>query len=116
MPRSSSVNREELAIQYGVVPVTSASEEEGEKIAYALLAAKLAAGVNLVPVNSIYTWQGKVNRDRQWQLIIKTDLALFEELAAKIKALHSYEVPEIIAIPIVAGSQSYLNWMKDNLR
>ena len=107
---------ETQSVPYIVVLVTSASEQEGETIAHALLEAKLAACINLNPVNSIYTWQNKINRDREWQLTIKTKFDLFDELAAKIKALHSYEVPEIIAIPIVTGSQSYLNWIEDNLK
>lgn len=99
-----------------LVLVTAASESEGNKIARALLNEKLAACVSMTPVNSIYTWQGKINNDREWQLSIKTNLNLFTELAQKIKALHSYEVPEIIAIPIVAGFQPYLNWIDDNTK
>ncbi len=101
--------------QYGVILVTVASPEEGEKIARVLLTEKLAACVNIFPVNSIYVWQEKINRDREWQLTIKTNLAIFDKIAAKIKTLHSYEVPEIIAIPLVAGSQQYLNWIEDSL-
>lgn len=100
--------------RYCVVLVTVASPEEGEKIARALLTEKLAACVNIFPVNSIYSWEGKIESDRECQLIIKTDLAIFDELEAKIKTLHSYEVPEIIAIPIVAGSRPYLEWMKNS--
>lgn len=101
--------------QYGVVLVTTSSSEAAESMARALLTEKLAACVNIVPVNSFYTWQGKINSDREWQLIIKTDLAQFAALEAKIKTLHSYEVPEIIALPIIAGSESYLNWLETNL-
>ena len=100
--------------QYCVVMVTASSEQEGEKIAEALLKEKLAACVSITPVFSIYTWQGKINRDQEWQLLIKTKLSLFEKLAQKIQALHSYEVPEIIAFPIVAGSQPYLNWISNS--
>ena len=101
--------------QYGVVLVTTSSSEAAESMARALLTEKLAACVNIVPVDSFYTWQGKINSDREWQLIIKTDLARFVALEAKIKTLHSYEVPEIIALPIIAGSESYLNWLETNL-
>lgn len=76
----------------------------------------MAACVSITPVRSLYTWQGKVNFDQEWQLIIKTDLNRFSVLEAKIKELHSYEVPEIIALPIAAGSQSYLGWIADNLK
>lgn len=101
--------------RYGVILVTVASQEEGEKLARVLLTEKLAACVNIFPVNSIYTWQEKINCDREYQLTIKTDLAVFDRIAAKIKTLHSYEVPEIIALPIVAGSQQYLKWIKNSL-
>ncbi len=102
--------------RYGIVLVTAGSKEEGENIASALLSAKLAACVSLTPVESLYVWQGKVNRDEEWQLTIKTDLACFEAMEAKIKAIHSYEVPEIIALPIIAGSSAYLNWIGENTK
>lgn len=107
---------EQNSFTYCLVMVTAASEQEGEKIAKALLAEKLAACVNITPVSSFYTWQEKINSDREWQLLIKTSLNLFDELAQKIKVLHSYEVPEIIALPIITGSQSYLNWITDNTK
>jgi periplasmic divalent cation tolerance protein len=100
---------------YGVVLVTASSQEEGEAIASALVELKLAACVTLLPVRSIYTWQGKVNSESEWQLVIKTDLSQFPALSDKIQELHSYEVPEIIALPIVAGSRSYLNWIGENV-
>jgi len=101
---------------YGVVLVTVATLIEGQTIATKLVEGKLAACVNLLPIDSIYLWQGKINRDREYQLIIKTDLNKFERLADKIKTLHSYEVPEIIAIPIVAGSKTYLDWLGTSLQ
>ncbi|MGV2831161.1 divalent-cation tolerance protein CutA [Myxosarcina sp. GI1(2024)] len=101
--------------QYGIVLVTVSSPEEGETIARTLLAEKLAACVNIFPIDSIYTWQGKIERDREWQLTIKTNLAVFDELETKIKTLHSYEVPEIIAVPIIVGSQPYLEWITNSL-
>lgn len=103
-------------VGYGVVLVTTASQTEGEAVASALVEAKLAACVSLLPVQSIYTWQGKIHCEQEWQLIIKTNLTQFPALSAKIKELHSYEVPEIIALPIVSGSQSYLNWIGENVK
>lgn len=94
--------------------VTVGAEEEGATIAKTLLAEKLAACVSITPINSFYTWQGKINQDREWQLLIKTRFNLFERLAQRIKTLHSYDVPEIIALPIVAGDSSYLNWIAEN--
>ena len=102
--------------RYGVVLVTAPSKVEGEAIASALVEAQLAACVTLMPVHSIYTWQGKVNSEQEWQLMIKTDLAQFPALSAKIQKLHSYEVPEIIAVPIVAASESYLEWISENVK
>ncbi|MGK7876457.1 MAG: divalent-cation tolerance protein CutA [Xenococcaceae cyanobacterium] len=103
-------------VRYGIVLVTASSKVEGEAIASALVEAQLAACVTLTPVHSIYTWQGKVNSDEEWQLIIKTDLAQFPALSAKVQELHSYEVPEIIALPIIAGSDSYLEWISENVK
>lgn len=101
--------------RYGVVLVTAASQAEAERIAEALIADRLAACVNLLPIQSIYTWQGEVCRDQEWQLIIKTDLSQFAALETRIRAIHSYETPEMIALPIVAGSQPYLDWIADQV-
>lgn len=100
---------------YGVVLVTVSSLSEGEKIATILIQEKLAACINLMPITSFYTWEGKLCQDQEYQLIMKTDLTKFAQLESKIKQLHSYDVPEIIAIPIVKGSESYLTWIKDSL-
>ncbi|MFM2313458.1 MAG: hypothetical protein RLZZ04_2734 [Cyanobacteriota bacterium] len=101
---------------YGVVLVTVASLAEGKAIAISLIEAKLAACVNLFPLDSIYLWEGKINQEQEYQLIIKTDLNKFDELGAKIKTLHSYEVPEIIALPIINGSKTYLDWLGSSLQ
>ncbi|MGB3402118.1 MAG: divalent-cation tolerance protein CutA [Microcoleaceae cyanobacterium] len=96
---------------YGVVFVTASSRQEAEAIATALVQAQLAACVSFTPIHSIYTWNEEICSDEEWQLMIKTDLNQFEALETKILSLHSYEVPEIIAIPIVTGSTAYLNWI-----
>ncbi|MBV8883799.1 MAG: divalent-cation tolerance protein CutA [Chroococcidiopsidaceae cyanobacterium CP_BM_RX_35] len=101
---------------YGVVLVTTDSQKEAEAIADALVQSRLAACVNLLPIHSIYIWQGEMHREPEWQLLIKTDLAQFETLANKIRELHSYEVPEIIALPIIAGSQPYLRWISEQVK
>lgn len=95
----------------GVVLVTAGSQQEAEAIATYLVKSQLAACVNIIPLRSIYTWQGELQQEQEWQLLIKTDLSQFQTLEAKIRELHSYEVPEIIALPIVAGSQPYLDWI-----
>lgn len=101
---------------YGVVLVTAASQQEAEAIATFLVKSQLAACVSLLPIYSIYTWQGKLHQEQEWQLLIKTDLAQFSSLEAKIRELHSYEVPEIIALPILAGSQPYLQWISEQVQ
>ena len=101
---------------YGIVLVTASSQEEGKAIAKALIEAKLAACVTIMPVHSIYTWQGQVMDEQEWQMVIKTELRQFPLLENKIRELHSYEVPEIIALPIVAGSAPYLQWISETIK
>ena len=91
---------------------TCGSPEEAERIARALISKRLAACVNLLPaVRSIYRWKGAVEDAQETLLVIKSSRALFEELRAEIEKLHSYEVAEVIAIPIVDGSEAYLEWL-----
>ncbi len=99
---------------YCVILITVSSEEEGAIIANTLLTEELAACVNMAPIQSFYSWQGKIQHDQEWQLLIKTRFDLFEKLAKRVQVLHSYDIPEIIALPIVAGSQDYLNWITEN--
>ncbi len=95
-----------------VVLVTCGSEEEAVKIANALVDERLAACVNLIsPLRSIYRWEGKIWDEKEWLLVIKTRKERFKEIEATVKALHSYSVPEIIALPIIEGSSSYLEWL-----
>jgi periplasmic divalent cation tolerance protein len=101
----------EKLTDFGVVLVTTASETEAENLAIALINERLAACVSIYPIRSLYRWQGQIEKESEWQLVVKTDLKQFEQLSAKIQAIHSYAVPEIIALPIVAGSQSYLDWL-----
>ena len=97
-----------------VVLVTCGSEEEALKIANSLVEERLAACVNIVsPVRSIYRWEGKICDEREWILFIKTQKQRFEDLEKKVRALHSYSVPEIIALPIIEGTSSYLSWVKE---
>ncbi|MGF1523928.1 MAG: divalent-cation tolerance protein CutA [Leptolyngbyaceae cyanobacterium] len=104
--------RSELGMaDYGVILVTVNSQETAHAIAEALVHDQLAACVNLFPVQSIYTWKGAVQKDSEWQLVIKTRLAQFASLEAKLTEIHPYEVPEIIALPIVQGSSAYLQWL-----
>ena len=95
-----------------VILVTTGSEAEAETIARALVEERLAACVNILPpMRSIYRWEGKVTNDREWLLVIKTQNERFAIVEEKIKALHSYQVPEVIALSIVQGSAPYLHWL-----
>jgi periplasmic divalent cation tolerance protein len=98
-----------------VVLVTTFSQEVGRQIANILIEKKLAACVNIVsPVNSIYTWEGNVNEDQEALPVIKTRSDLFESrLIPAIRENHPYDVPEIIALPILMGCQGYLNWIEE---
>jgi len=100
-----------------VLLVTCGSAVEARTIAKALVGQRLAACVNVVrtPVESIYRWNGKVERAKEVLLVIKTSTERFRALEAEVKRLHSYDVPEIIALPIAAGSREYLRWIADCL-
>ncbi|MGQ9645492.1 MAG: divalent-cation tolerance protein CutA [Thermodesulfobacteriota bacterium] len=96
------------------VIVTCGSEEEAAKIAHALVEDRLAACVNIPSaVRSIYRWEGKICDEKEWMLIIKTQKKKFQDLERKVKSLHSYSVPEIIALPVIEGSASYLKWLEE---
>ncbi|GAB4182810.1 MAG: divalent-cation tolerance protein CutA [Coleofasciculaceae cyanobacterium] len=104
------------ATEYCVVLVTASSQEEGKAIAKALVEAKLAACVTLIPAHSIYAWQSQVMDEQQWQMVIKTKFSQFSLLENKIRELHSDEVPEIFSLPIVAGFAPYLQWISDSVK
>lgn len=100
-----------------VILVSVGSREEGERIAAALVGEQLAACVNILgPMRSIYRWENEVRRDDEWLLVIKAPTTQFEALAARVRALHSYETPEVIAVPITAGSEAYLEWVRSVTR
>jgi periplasmic divalent cation tolerance protein len=94
---------------------TCPTPESADSIATALVTEGLAACVNQLPgMQSIYMWQGKLQNEREIQLVIKTTQQQWATLAERLLALHPYEVPELIAIPVCAGSQSYLDWVRQN--
>jgi periplasmic divalent cation tolerance protein len=98
-----------------VVLITAPSALVGEQIAQALLAKRLAACVNQAgAVQSLYHWQGAVHQDEETLLIVKSRMDLFEQLALVVKSLHPYDVPEIIALPIVTGLSDYMNWIVES--
>jgi Uncharacterized protein involved in tolerance to divalent cations len=95
---------------------TTETKEEAEKIAQYLVEQKLAACVQITgPITSIYRWKGKVENAQEWLCLIKTRDDLYNKVEAAIKKLHSYETPEIIAVPIIKGSTEYLSWLDDVL-
>ncbi|KAG2446767.1 hypothetical protein HYH02_008328 [Chlamydomonas schloesseri] len=98
-----------------VVYVTVPSAEVGEALAGKLVEAKLAACVNILPgLTSVYFWDGKVNKDPELLLIIKSREELLGELTSFVRANHPYDEPEVIGLPILGGSPSYLQWLMDN--
>ncbi|XP_004299709.1 PREDICTED: protein CutA 1, chloroplastic-like [Fragaria vesca subsp. vesca] len=100
-----------------VVYVTVPNKEVGKKLAESLVREKLAACVNIVPgIQSVYQWEGEVQTDSEELLIIKTRQSLFEALTEHVKSNHPYDVPEVIALPINAGSLNYLEWIKNSTR
>jgi periplasmic divalent cation tolerance protein len=99
---------------YLVVFITTSSYEEARKIADALVDLKKAACVNIVPkVNSLFRWKGKIEDVEESLLVVKTRAKLFPDLVSTVKSIHSYEVPEIIALPIIEGNPDYLAWLKE---
>ena len=98
-----------------VVFVTTTNNEEAASIADALVSERLAACVNILgPIESVYRWEGKVTRDREALMIIKTTGERYPEVERRIKELHSYSTPEIVAIAIERGSLQYLEWLRDS--
>jgi len=102
---------------YVVVIVTAANREEAVKIVRSLLEERLIACANIVgPISSIFWWEGKIDEAREFLVFMKSHENHFERLSEKVAEIHSYEVPEIIALPIIKGSQSYLEWLSNSLQ
>jgi periplasmic divalent cation tolerance protein len=100
-----------------VVLTTCAAEADAERMARALVEGRLAACVNVVPgVRSFYRWKGEVDSGVEFLLIVKTSRDLFPALRAEMEKLHPYELPELLALPVVAGAENYLNWFQAGLR
>lgn len=106
-----------MSDEVGVVAVTVSVPDEatGDRLASALVEDRLAACVKRSgPVRSVYRWQGVVEHDQEWTLSCITSLANVEALAARVRELHPYEVPEVVATPVVAGTADYLEWVRSN--
>jgi len=98
-----------------IVFVTTSDNDEAARIAEALVSERLAACVNIVPtIESIYRWEGKVTHDREALMIIKTTDERYPELERRVKHLHSYSTPEVIALRIERGSSDYLEWLRNS--
>lgn len=101
---------------YIVVFVTCKSVDEAEKIAEALLSKRLAACINILPqIKSFYWWKGKIEESQETLLIIKSKTSLLNKLINEVKLTHSYETPEIIALPIIGGDNNYIKWLNSEL-
>lgn len=100
--------------QHRVVLVTCETLTEGRHIARSIVSMRLAACVNVIlsPADSYYTWKGKLERAREYLLVIKTTAKRLRELEREVQRLHSYDVPEFIALPIAAGSSKYISWLQ----
>ncbi len=99
--------------EVGVVMVTFPDAEEAENVIDGLLESRLAACVQTMPIQSVYRWKGEVKRDSEVLVLIKTKVALYPEVEAFVRARHSYEVPEILLLPVTAGFAAYLQWVGD---
>ena len=97
---------------YILILVTTKDKQEAEKITKALLNERLIACGNIInPVTSFFHWSGKINKAEECLIVMKSRMDLFAQVAERVKGLHSYEVPEILALPIVDGSKAYFDWM-----
>jgi periplasmic divalent cation tolerance protein len=103
------------ARDFRIVFVMAANEDESDKIARALVEERLAACVNIVgPARSVYRWRGAIETANEYMLVIKTPTRNFSKLERKVRELHSYEVPEIVAVPLTAGSKPYVEWLAES--
>jgi len=99
-----------------VILITTGSEEEAHRIADQLLNQRKAACVNIMPkIDSLFWWQGKLDSAQESLLVIKTKASELKEITELVKKVHSYEVPEVIALPIVGGNEDYLKWLDTTL-
>lgn len=104
--------------QFRVALVTCGSLKEARRIAHGVVSARLAACVNIIlsPVESFYTWKGNLEKVREYLLVTKTTEKRLAALEKEVKRLHSYDVPEFIALPIASGSRNYLSWLQEGVR
>ncbi len=105
-----------MSEKYIMVLTTTSSEEEAQEISERLIKQGLAACVQTYgPIKSTYLWEGEINRSEEWMCFMKTKEDVYDSLESKIKEIHSYETPEIVAIPILDGNKDYLEWIDENV-
>lgn len=103
--------------EFIIVYVTTSKRAEAREIGEALVESRLASCVQITsPIESIYRWEGEVCNEEEYLLIAKTRMSLFGRVAEYIKDNHSYEVPQIVAVPIIEGTKDYLSWIRDNTK
>jgi periplasmic divalent cation tolerance protein len=106
-----------MSMSYVLVIITTSNKEEAVKIVRDLLKERLIACANIVgPVSSLFWWQGKIDETNEFLVFMKSSKNLFERLSERVREIHSYDVPEIIALPIIEGSPPYLDWLKASLQ
>lgn len=112
--------RQHVQNEICVVLVTCGSRAEAENIAERVVQERLAACVNLIAeggsIRSFYTWEGALQKEEEWLLMIKTQISLLQSLEKRVKELHSYTVPEFIALPVIGGSSDYLGWLRQSVK
>lgn len=96
-----------------VVTTTVDSEDAAEALAKGIVGARLGACVQIVPIRSVYRWDGEVRVDAEWQCVVKTSTTRVDELVAHIKANHTYDVPEVVVTPVAGGNDDYLAWVSE---
>ncbi|WP_030920997.1 divalent-cation tolerance protein CutA [Streptosporangium amethystogenes] len=95
------------------VRVTTSSREEAERICSAVVGRRLAADCQIIaPIESVYWWEGEIQRSQELLLLMKTTVKRFEDLARRVRELHSYQVPQIVAVPLTVGNTDYLDWIR----
>ena len=106
-----------LETPYVIILVTTSSKMEAENIAQGLLEKRLIACANIIgPVSSHFHWHGNVEHAEEYLVLMKSRLNLFKDVSEHVKIVHSYEIPEILALPVIAGDQQYLGWLSVSLK
>jgi len=114
---ATKLKLEVLMKDYIIVFITASNQREAKQIAQHLVEEKLAACVNVIPgITSIYRWKGKIERSQESLLVVKTKNSLWPDLVRQVRKEHSYNTPEIIALPIVKGWKPYLDWLDISIR